>query len=486
MDEKEKGSYNENRQEKNSGADLNYIFGEGNQEQSAADAGDKCNNGNQKYGGNINNYNQYNQSLENNLFYVKPGRSYDYGIKIFISVILAVIMFVSGFLVAYTVVPSEEEKLTRWIKSVSDKYFYDVDGSGYSFLAPIGDAMTNSLDQYSRFLFGDSLEKENKENEGIFNDSGLVITKPQGEQYVRALKVYGNSPAYKAGIRAGDVLDKINETSVMDKSYSEVIDIITELKSAGTPITFHFIRNINGEVKTYLDFDYQSEEYRPKFSYYYDNASPEMNGLNLGPDTAYITLEEFSTNADTDFAANLVLFKENNKKNLILDLRTNFGGGLNILREVASHLITDDSGSQKVKIITAEYKSKNRVSVYTEKNDYGSYHFENIVVLANSYSASATEVLICAMKDYGTIDALIGQTTYGKAVMQQYFDYHGKYGMYITVALLYSPITNVTYNTAGFAPDADMDIVYNLGYLAEDNQLKKAVDYINNSNIEIL
>jgi C-terminal processing protease CtpA/Prc len=153
---------------------------------------------------------------------------------------------------------------------------------------------------------------------------------------------------------------------------------------------------------------------------------------------------------------------------------------------VASHLITDGSGSQKLKIITAEYKNKNRVSVYTEKNDYDDYNFRKIVVLADSYSASATEVLICAMKDYGTSDVLIGQKTYGKAVMQQYFDYHGKYGMYITVALLYSPITNVTYNTVGFAPDRDMDIVYNLGYLAEDNQLKKAVEYINNSDTGIL
>lgn len=454
--------------------DLNYIFD-----------GNKNKDENKKENSFVSNYQisnngkGFSNTNQNNQPYAKLYPQSNY-VKIFISIFLAIIFFASGFLIAYTLVPSEEEKLARWIKSTSDKYFYDVDDSGYSFIDNIGDGMTSSLDQYSRFYFGEGLDTLEEENSGIYNDTGMILTIPEGETKVRILKIYGNSPADKAGIKAGDILYKINEEDVEGLSYEYIRQVINDLQSDNEEIIYTFKRK-HGEIEPVTEhtFTHLSEKYNPIFSKYYDNSSDEMDGvIDLDDDTAYISLEEFATNADTQFAENLDLFKQNGKKKLILDLRTNLGGSLDILQSVASYLITDEANSQNVKIISAEFKDKTVISYDTKNNYYNDYGFEKIIVLADNYSASATEVLICAMKDYGTIDGLVGVKTYGKAVMQSYFENSDKYGMFITVALLYSPITNVTYNTEGFTPDYAVDF-NNAGEYKYDNQLLKAVEEIN-------
>lgn len=477
MKDNENNNNKENASGKNEnyrGADLNYIFGSGEKKKEEKQFS--------SYDENRPFYGGENTKFENqsdDRFYRRPESAYKGGgnfVKVFISIFVAIMMFTAGFLVAYTAMPSEEEKLVRWIKSEADKYFYDVDGSGYNFIKSIGDSMTGSLDQYSRFYFGEGLDKLRDENSGVFNDTGMVLAKPKDEQFVRVLKVYGNSPAYIAGLRIGDVLSKINEDDVKGENYEEIRARIREHQSKGETITYTFTRHLLGDVTSTKTFVHKAEEYKPVFSYYYDSDSVEMNNTGIDNDTAYISFEEFTAGAEAQFAQNLNIFKQKGKKNLILDLRVNFGGSLDVLQKMASHLVTDEAGSQNVRIMYAELKDKTRIAYSTESNKYSDYGFENIIVLADGFSASATEVLISAMKDYGTMTKLIGSTTYGKAVMQSYRDYKGIYGIYLTVALLYAPVnTNFTYNNKGFTPD--LAVTYNLaGEFAADNTFMQAIN----------
>ena len=396
--------------------------------------------------------------------------------KVFLSVVLAFVMFIGGFLVAWYAVPSEEEKLARFIKGIADKYYYDVDGRGVDFIDSIGNAMVGSLDQYSSFYSGESLQNLYREREGKFNDTGMAIITENGECVV--IKVYGGSPAYEAGIRAGDVLERVNDYATAGKTLAQIREKIAQIQAEGGNPTYHFRRYLGGTTQTYQVNNLKREEYEPVFSYYRDSASIE----ELPADAAYITLEEFSAGADVQFKANLDKFKQDGKKNLILDMRTNPGGGLDILENIASYLIRDGKGSQTVHLTTVEFKDKSTEKYYTSGSYYDSYFAEDsrIVVLANGYSASATEVLICAMKDYGTIYQLVGEKTFGKAVMQAYFEYQKKFGVYVTVALLYSPVTNVTYNGIGFEPDVEVGY-QKAGELSYDPQFLAAVQALTES-----
>ena len=409
--------------------------------------------------------------------HLKPPRISRFS-KAFISAMLAVVMFASGFLLAWYAVPSEEEKLARFIKDVVDKYFYDVDGSGYSFIEGIGVGMVKSLDEYSTFYSGESLQGLYHEREGRFNDTGMVFKVNGGECMV--LKVYGGSPAYEAGIKAGDVLEKVNDFETAAKSLAEIREEIFRIQKSGQELVYTFKRYFGEQTQTRTVTNLKSAEYTPVFSYYYDSGDI----IALPQDAAYITLDEFSYGADGQFKQNLEKFKQGGKKDLILDLRTNPGGSLNILQSIASYLITDGTAGENVLLAVAEYKDKSTQKYFTTGNYYSQYFGQDsrIVVLTNGDSASATEVLICAMKDYGTIHKLVGEPTYGKAVMQAYFEYQRKYGIYVTVALLYSPVENQTYNRTadkdyGFMPD-EVVAYQKAGELIYDPQFMKAVQVL--------
>lgn len=393
-------------------------------------------------------------------------------VKIFVSIFVALILFISGFLIAYFAVPSEEEKLVRWIKQTSDAHFYNL-GDDINFTDGIGDSMVGSMDRFSSFYNPQNLETLYAEMEGISEDTGMILAQFPYESVNRVivLKVYQNSPAAKY-VRVGDMLTHFNNEDVSNKNISQISETVSE-----------YYRNNSGEASYTFKREGEAlpiyatigrEKYEAVYVQEYDSASGEMQGVDLPDDVYYISFEEFSTNADTQFAQAMASFKEKGKTKLILDLRTNFGGSMDILQSVASHLITDSSGSEKTLITKAKFKNGDTVSYNTLDNFYNDYNFEKIVVIANENSASATEVLICAMKDYGTIDTLVGVNTFGKAVMQQFFQYKN-YGMYMTVAQLYAPVRQeYSYNEVGFAPD--VKVGYNIsGSFSTDNQLLAAV-----------
>jgi carboxyl-terminal processing protease len=409
-------------------------------------------------------------------------------VKIFISISLAAMIFALGFLTAYEFIPSEEEKLARWIKNTVEQHFLDVEGGGVNLVGPMGSAMVASLDDYSSFYYAESMEKMDQQNNGIYNEIGFQLYKPQDEEYTRILKVYGNSPAYNAGIKAGDIILKAvegdTEYDFKNKSSSEVLSRLQQLLNKNGEINLVFERRFEGkdiqkEPETFTVEELKPAKHSRVYSYYYDSDDEEMEGL-LDEDTAYITLEGFLNDADSQFLENLAEFKRKGKKNLILDLRTNFGGNLTILQNIASHLISDAIGSDKVTLMHVEYKNSGKAPVYTTGNHYANYNFGKIIALTDENSASATEVLLAAMTDYGTLTAQVGRTTYGKAVMQSYFEYKQTYGMYITVAKIYYPLSiEKSYNNIGLIPKDENKVDFNYaGEFKYDNTIARAIELI--------
>lgn len=452
----------------------------------------------------------------------KPTNSTNNFLKIFVAIFMAVILFASGFFVAYLAIPSEEEKLVRWINSTVDKYYYDGSDKTIDFTEAIGDTMVSKVDKYSSFYSPKDTEILQNEQKGDFEDSGLILydyhtyiqsvysndmndwTLSSAEKqsltnkyklnlakpnYVFALKVYNGSQAYVKGIRAGDRLSKVGNEPVSGYGLNEINALLDEQRAENQGFNLTFINN-NSSLYTVENL--KAEKYNPVFSVYFDKQSSHVEdksfvGFNalLPEGTAYISFEEFSTGADSQLYENLEKFKENNKTNLILDLRSNFGGSLAILQNVASMLIADNNGNSKnVPITVAKFKGTTftYASTAAYEKTFADFGIKNIVVLADQNSASATELLILAMKDYNTLTTLIGKKTHGKAVMQQLFSYKN-YSMYLTTAILYSAVDKeFTYNTKGFTPEKNID--WNIASVKKDDtQILEAISYINNLSI---
>lgn len=419
-------------------------------------------------------------------------------VKAFVSIFIAIIFFGMGFLSGYFGAVTEEEKLTRWIMNTVAKNFYDGETTEFDFAKAIGKAMVNEVDEFSSFYTPEETLLLEQEDEGAFINSGLHLFdtdtifsyeyaadlkdpgidntslpfSPSAPNKVFALKVYGKSPAYEAGIRAGDVLTGIAGNSTDGMGIYEANSIISELFTKSSVVNLTFSRG--AEV---IEAALTRAEYTPQFSSYFDSNSAGYQ--DLPANAAVVTFEEFSKNADVQFAQNMLKFKSANKDVLILDMRTNFGGSLEILQNVAVHLISGDGGnSYNIPITAARYKTQSMyinsaVSSDTNGLAYANYGFKKIIVLANFYSASATELLISAMKDYGTITTLIGKRTYGKAVMQGRFSF-GDYRMYLTIAKLYSvKNSELSYNKQGFSPD--INVSYTLPGGGLDAQMQQAI-----------
>jgi hypothetical protein len=180
---------------------------------------------------------------------------------------------------------------------------------------------------------------------------------------------------------------------------------------------------------------------------------------SLPSDTAYIQLIEFNGNAATEFEQCLRVMKSRGKNNLILDLRNDGGGYLDIMRSIASHLLKNATGSSPV-VATANYpKSGKTTSFYATGNDYYSYFTESshVYLLANAGTASASECLIGAMVDYGTIAfsdiVLQGEVgsarTYGKGIMQSHFPSISGDVMKLTVATVHWPVSGKSIHGVG-------------------------------------
>ena len=184
----------------------------------------------------------------------------------------------------------------------------------------------------------------------------------------------------------------------------------------------------------------------------------------LDEKTAYIRLTQFNGNAATEFQLAMDKFKEEGKTNLVLDLRSNGGGYMNILQEIASYFCKGESGSSLVAL--AKYREGQKEKFYSKDSYYADYFQETskIKVLADSLTASASECLLGSMLDYGAItysDICLSERngvakTYGKGIMQSTYPF-GFIGdvdaIKLTTAQIYWPKSENCIHGRGILPE---------------------------------
>lgn len=344
-------------------------------------------------------------------------------------------------------------KLTLIEDTISKYYLEEVTGEQME--EGIYAGVLDSLgDPYSTYYSAEELKNIQQKTEGIYYGVGAYVGIDAATQLPLLSGIIEDTPAEEVGLRSGDLIYEVDGTSVQGMDLTEVVSMIKG--EEGTKVHLTVIRD--GETD-YLQVDVERRKIE----------SPTVSQKMLENDIGYIQIKEFDDVTVEQFIEALAVCKGSKMKGMILDLRGNPGGNLTAVCEIARQLLPEGL------IVYTEDK-------YGERNEYtsdGSNQLETpLVVLVDSNSASASEILAGAIKDYG-IGTLVGTTTFGKGIVQKIIPFTDGSAVKLTVSHYYTPKGN-NIHKVGVAPDVevafDSDAYYNEDV---DNQLNKAVEVIN-------
>ena len=317
------------------------------------------------------------------------------------------------------------------------------------------DGLVKALgDPYSVYYSAEELKELQDKTEGIYYGIGAYIGIDADTSLPRLTGIIEGTPAQECGLRAGDLLYKVDGEEVQGL---ELTQVVSKVKGEeGTTVHLTIIRE--GE-SDYLEIDVVRRKVE----------SPTVNQKMLDNNIGYIQITEFDTVTLDQFTEALAVCRGSGMKGLILDLRGNPGGNLNTVCDIAREILP------KGLIVYTEDKNGKR----TEYTCDGTNQIkEPLVVLVDSGSASASEILAGAIKDYG-IGTLVGTTTFGKGIVQRIISLSDGSAVKLTVSNYYTPNGN-NIHKIGIAPDIeekfDGEAYYNDGV---DNQLNKAIEVMN-------
>lgn len=276
------------------------------------------------------------------------------------------------------------------------------------------------------------------------DDSNVIIQAP-----------LAGSPAEAAGLRAKDVIATIDGKSTYGMTVNDAVTKVRGKK--GTKVTLGIVRNAKESLSLTITRDVIK--------------IPTVVSKTLSDDTiGYLQVSQFSDDTDELVQKAAAAFKADGIKKIILDLRDNPGGEVTTAVNLSSLWL--QPGDTVV--------SQRRGSTTTDTENAGTIntlHGMKTVVLINAGSASASEITALALRDHGAA-AIIGETSYGKGVVQQLFPFGDGSSLKVTVAKWYSPKgTNI--NKTGIKPDKEVKLTEDDYKNGTDSQLTAAEAYLN-------
>lgn len=340
-----------------------------------------------------------------------------------------------------------QEKLTVLEDTISEYFWKDVDKQ--VMVDGIYKGMLDSLgDPYSVYYTHEELLELQEQTQGIYYGIGAYISQDKETGYVQISKIIKNTPAEESDLMQGDYIYAINGESMYDKDSSYVVSKIKG--EEGTKVTITVIRE--GESDT-IDIDVERRQIE----------SPTVEYQMFENGMAYIQITEFDLVTTEQFENAYKQANADGMKGLIIDLRSNPGGSLSTVCDIARMILP------KGLIVYTEDK-------YGQREEYtcdGRNKIEvPLIVLTDGYSASASEILAGAVKDYG-IGTLMGTTTYGKGIVQKVINMIDGSAIKLTVSTYYTPNGN-NIHEIGVEPDIEVKFDAEQYVNGVDNQLEAA------------
>ncbi len=346
--------------------------------------------------------------------------------------------------------PSLEEGLDSiaeaWETIFSD--YVDKDRLDASILSQAAiEGMLEALDDpYSAYLDTEAYQLSLSNLEGKFEGIGAYVGVDKDEQIMIIAPIV-DSPAAKAGIEAGDIIIEVNDRSASEMSLAEIVLYIRGPK--GTPVRLLIL--------------HQGETEPEEIEIVRDEIEVPSVYFEMKEDIAYINITYFSERTNGELSPVLQSITQEVATGIILDLRSNPGGLLQTVVDVASYFLEEG-----VVVDVVDNQGEHTTSMVRPK---GAITDLPLVVLVDSYSASGSEVLAGALQDYDRA-IIAGTTTYGKGSVNILHQLEDGSGLYITTARWLTPNGRLI-EGEGIEPDYELDP-------DEEDAIQWAIDYLKN------
>lgn len=346
---------------------------------------------------------------------------------------------------------NKENEMQKVYNTLLKDYYGKIDKDKLS-EAAIQGMMQYLEDQYSVYYNEEESEDFNLRLNGTFTGIGLEVTQDSNNNIIVA-NVFDESPASKAGIKAKDIITKVNNETTKGKKLKEVTDKIKSLKGK---FTVTIKQGTEEKTVTLSTGTIAIPSVTSKII--------NENNKKIG----YIYISIFALNTDEQFKKELQKLEKQNIDSLIIDVRSNTGGHLKSVKQIASNFLNKDQ-------VICQIKSKDKTEkIYSTENNNRKY---KIAVLINNGSASGSEVLAAALnEEYGA--ELIGVTTYGKGTVQKVMTLsNGSMVKYTAETWLTSKGNSI--DKTGIKPTIEVKIddkYLDTGKEKDDNQLQKAIE----------
>ncbi|MBS6106538.1 MULTISPECIES: S41 family peptidase [Anaerococcus] len=322
------------------------------------------------------------------------------------------------------------------LKSLLDQNFlFDYDDEQI-YEGSLKGMFANLGDPYTAYYTPDEFKKLMESLNGRYSGIGLSVQASK-EGYIKAVSVFDDSPAKEAGIESGDYITKVNGKAFGPNQLEEAV---AEIKGEpGSDVTLTILRTEEGTTNS-KEFDVKVTRADVNVDTIDDDIL-EVRGKKIG----YIHIKAFDDITWKDFSDSYSKLMAQDIDGLILDVRNNPGGALDVVINIADNFL--DEGV----IVTTKDKKGN---VATEKSDANASDIP-MVVLQNENSASASEILAGAMKDRGRAK-VIGTQSFGKGVVQKVFNLEDGAGAKITISEYFTP-NGTQINKVGVTPDIKVE-----------------------------
>jgi len=312
-------------------------------------------------------------------------------------------------------------------------------------------------DPYSCYYTAEEFDALMESTSGIYAGIGAVVQQNLKTMYITVVKPYVDAPAYKAGMLPGDIIYMVDD---VDVTGMEIDSVVAMMKGEpGTQVKVTVVRDGESEpvelLITRAWIEVETVEY-------------EMLDNHIG----YILVSGFEEVTATQFIDAIKDLKKQGMEGLVIDLRDNPGGLLDIVAEMLDYILPEGL------IVYTEDKYGNRDEIKGTNKDV---LFMPMVVMINGNSASASEIFAACMQDYKAA-TILGTTSFGKGIVQSIIPFTDGTAVKITVAQYFTP-RGVCIHGTGVVPDIEVELNEELLQKVvieheEDNQLQAAIKHL--------
>ncbi len=306
-------------------------------------------------------------------------------------------------------------------------------------------------DKYTEYMTAEESTDYQKALEGDIDAAGIGVSLALREDYTRVIRTLPDNPARRAGVLAGDIIYAIDDKEVWQESTDTIAQKLRGTEGSKFKLTV--VRN-NKKV----DFKLTREKI--------NNVSADVEYKD---NIAILSVYRFSKDTGTLVKKLANEIKDKNVKGIIVDLRNNGGGYVNSAKEMLSLWIDGE------KVLTQRSKSLSTSAIYAPRGNAILKDMQT-VVLINGSTASASEIVVGALKDYNKAK-IVGEKSYGKGVVQSMIDLSNGGLLKVTSAHWYTPNDNGI-NEKGIEPDEKVERTYEQINKNIDPQLDKAKSLI--------